>query len=105
MPSPRTPLPLTHITLTRHLDHDQFWKHRLTAGITTRVIKRYCAAADPFSEDDAHVAGLLHDIGVLVLDQHLPALYVEVNAVARRECISRADAERLVLAQLPQLIL
>jgi len=81
----------------RHLDHDQFWKHSLTAGITTRVIKRYCGAADPFSEDDAYVAGLLHDIGVLVLDQHFPALYVEVNAVARRECISRADAERLVL--------
>ena len=80
-----------------HLDHNQFWKHSLTAAITTRVIRRHCGTSDTFSEDDAYVAGLLHDIGLVILDQYFPALFVEVSVAAYRRCISRADAECRIL--------
>lgn len=81
----------------QHLDHRQFWKHSIVAAIATRVIGSYCTPAPPFGEDEAWVAGLLHDIGALVLDQYFPDLFLEIRQVADEQCRPYAEAELSVL--------
>ncbi len=66
-------------------------------GVATRVLKTFGGDAHEFSEDEAYVAGLLHDVGGLVLDQYLPRVLEQVQAVAREKGLPASEAETLVL--------
>lgn len=79
------------------MDHRQFWKHSVTAGITTRLVRIHSAHSRDISEDDAYISGLLHDIGALVLDQFFPEAVDAVSARLEAEGITRAEAELLEL--------
>lgn len=50
-------------------DMDDFWRHSIFCGIVTRELARECRHADA---DSSFVAGLLHDIGQLVLFNRFP---------------------------------
>ena len=54
-------------------DHRAFWVHSATvAGLTSMLWDR--VGIDPaIRPEDAYVVGLLHDVGLLVLEQHFPA--------------------------------
>jgi HD-like signal output (HDOD) protein len=60
------------------LDHQEFWIHSAAVGMTARRLwERY--GSDPsISADDVYVAGLLHDAGLLVIEQHFPSEFTEV---------------------------
>lgn len=60
------------------LDHEWFWHHALVVASLARIIaeKHPRLHVDP---DTAYTAGLLHDIGTLVLDQYFPECYAEVR--------------------------
>jgi HD-like signal output (HDOD) protein len=62
------------------LDHQEFWIHSAAVGVTARRLwERY--GKDPaISPDDIYVAGLLHDAGLLVVEQHFPKEFEEVLA-------------------------
>ncbi len=79
------------------LDYKRFWKHSLIAAITTRIIKKFCARKNAFSDDDAYVAGLLHDIGSLILDQFFPEQFQNIHAYALEHSLSIAEAEWALL--------
>ncbi|MCK4547539.1 MAG: HDOD domain-containing protein [Candidatus Eisenbacteria sp.] len=81
----------------QHMDHRQFWKHSIVAAVATRVIAGFCNMAGAFSQDDAYVAGLLHDIGALVLDQYFPDDFQDIRAMADEHCVPYAVAEYEVL--------
>jgi len=81
----------------RQLNHRMFWKHSIVAAIATRVIGHYCHPAAPFSEDEAWVAGLLHDVGSLVLDQYFPDAFQKVRAAAEEQNRPYAEAEDKIL--------
>ena len=51
------------------LDMEQFWKHSVACGLIARRICRITGKGDP---ERAFVAGLLHDIGQLILLQAEP---------------------------------
>jgi putative nucleotidyltransferase with HDIG domain len=80
-----------------HLDHKVFWKHSLMTGISTRVIYRHSRRTYSFEEDEAYVAGLLHDVGVLILDQYFPALYQRTRKQAAEKSVPYAEEERQFL--------
>ncbi|MEM9659762.1 MAG: HDOD domain-containing protein, partial [Planctomycetota bacterium] len=44
------------------------WKHMVATGAIARLVSQECRRADP---EEAFVAGLLHDIGLLLIDQYL----------------------------------
>ncbi|RMF81968.1 MAG: HDOD domain-containing protein [Planctomycetota bacterium] len=46
------------------------WKHLLSVGIAARLVATRCGVKE---FEDAFLAGLLHDIGLIVLDQHAHA--------------------------------
>jgi HD-like signal output (HDOD) protein len=47
---------------------EALWQHLVAVAATSRLIAEVSEAAP---RDDAYVAGLLHDIGLILLDQHL----------------------------------
>jgi HD-like signal output (HDOD) protein len=62
------------------LDHQEFWIHSATVGMTARRLWEQYGDDRTISSDDIYVAGLLHDAGLLVVEQHFPREFGEVLA-------------------------
>jgi HD-like signal output (HDOD) protein len=63
------------------LDYAVFWRHCLFVAAAARAVAEHAARSNPAIDprDPAHfVAGLLHDIGILVLDQTVHSVYEDV---------------------------
>ena len=60
-----------------YFDRKEFWKYAVGCGSAARVIaKRYF----PKLAEEAFMAGILHDLGKIILDQFLHKKFVEVAA-------------------------
>lgn len=72
---------------------DKFWEHSIATGVACRMLARSRKLADP---EEAFVGGLLHDIGKLIMYEHMPVMFLEIL----RDCRNRgrpfvvAEAER-----------
>jgi putative nucleotidyltransferase with HDIG domain len=64
-----------------NLDYTRFWKHCLSVAFAAQIIARH---ARKFEQERDHIftAGMLHDIGMLILDQFANDLYQQVGALA-----------------------
>lgn len=51
------------------LDHKRLWTHSALVGLLARQLWAEFGRAPSISSDDAYVAGLLHDSGLLILEQ------------------------------------
>lgn len=51
------------------------WSHAVSVGVCARLVSRVCGRSMP---EEAYVAGLLHDIGLILLDQTLRRHFVRV---------------------------
>ena len=72
---------------------EALWKHLVAVASTSRLIAE---VTDTAPREEAYVAGLLHDIGLILLDQHLRRQFKQVlDAVV--DAPSTIDAERAVL--------
>ncbi|NLX95128.1 MAG: HDOD domain-containing protein [Rhodopirellula sp.] len=69
----------------------QYWRHTLTKAVAAREI---AAAVRRQSGDEAFIAGLLQDLGSLLLIQELGEPYVELLRKARTEATDLLDCER-----------
>ncbi len=75
-------------------DREGFWKHSIGCAVLSQKI----AQLTNYSKvDDCFTAGLLHDIGKVVLDQYLHEEMVKVIQLTKRNDISFTDAEKEVL--------
>lgn len=63
------------------LDHQAFWIHSAAVGMVARRLWDLFGNDPAIEADDMYVAGLLHDTGLLVLEQHFPAEFGEVLQV------------------------
>lgn len=52
------------------LDHEAFWAHAVTVGTLAQRMWDRFGDRGKVTGEDAYVAGLLHDTGLLVLEQH-----------------------------------
>lgn len=66
------------------LNIDGFWRHSLCVGVTAKLIAQR-RRRDAKTLEEYFVAGLLHDIGKIPLNNKLPAEYVEGLALTDRE--------------------
>jgi putative nucleotidyltransferase with HDIG domain len=80
----------------RALNMEGFWRHSLCVGVTAKLIAKE-RGIDPKSLEEYFAAGLLHDIGKIPLNNALADEYVRTMALADRERISLAAAERRIL--------
>jgi putative nucleotidyltransferase with HDIG domain len=67
---------------TPRLTMGDFWKHALSVAVASEVIARRCEGVKP---EDAFTAGLLHDIGKLVLHEVEPDRLREVVELAAKQ--------------------
>ncbi len=65
----------------RRLNHLDFWRHSLSTAMAARLIGHALKMPDT---DDAFSAGMLHDIGKIVLDVYFTKDYVPVLDAARQ---------------------
>jgi len=68
-----------------------FWKHSLGVGLTNRLLARHLIKRD--QEEDFFMAGLLHDIGKIILDQYFHEEFLQVLAHMRLTGLSFHRAE------------
>lgn len=75
-------------------DREQFWLHAVGCAKACELLARQVRYADP---ETAFVAGLLHDIGKVVLDRHFHREYEQVVSIAREtpRFIGEVEAEVL----------
>ena len=66
------------------LDHKKFWEHSLGTATAARIIGQKVRVPE---FDDAFSAGMLHDIGKVVLDVHFGQDYRQVIQEAKRQRI------------------
>ena len=74
---------------------EALWRHSLNTAQTARTLARAeCASEDV--EEETFTAGLLHDIGKLLLAANVPEKYGQVNALARTRPMTVWEAEQEV---------
>ncbi len=76
--------------------HEALWRHSLACGLLARQIAQRLSWSQP-QQEAATLAGLLHDLGKLVLASAFPARYARVIRRVRQGKRSIAAAEREVL--------
>jgi putative nucleotidyltransferase with HDIG domain len=73
-------------------DVAQLWEHSMTCAVASEVIGRVLRAK---SADDAFVAGLLHDIGKVILANFFPAEFTRVLKTIKDErCLIKQAEEK-----------
>jgi len=75
-------------------DRPEFWKHSIGCGAAAKVLGRRIQY--PMLEE-LFIAGLLHDVGKIVLDQFLPEKFAECLSTARSRDILLVEAEAKIL--------
>lgn len=76
------------------LNYTEFWKHSIGVSIMARTIAR---KAFPQIAEEAFVAGLLHDIGILILDQFMPGEFAKALEAAHNEKLPLFHVEKNIL--------
>ncbi len=76
------------------LSVEKLVSHSLQSGMTSHRIASYVSDNETLQEE-SYVAGLLHDVGALVLSAGTPNEYEQAIELAQRERIALCEAERL----------
>ena len=74
---------------------DRVWKHSMSTGLVAQKIARL-QKMDRAFVDETYVAGMLHDIGKVMLASSLPELYEQAVALAAEQKLPMVEAEREV---------
>lgn len=72
----------------------EFWKHCIAVGTVSRIIALRKRAMNP---QIAFTAGLIHDMGKLVIDRHLHPEFRQVMAIVDGESVIMLNAEERIL--------
>lgn len=85
-------------------DHDlfskeQFWRHCICTGIVVNILCERCQEHlnHRYSRDVLHLAGLLHDMGKILLIQHLTEDFLEALRRSKEQSCTLFEAEREIL--------
>lgn len=88
------------------LDRGQLWRHSVACGLCARNIAALIGYPD---REEAYIAGLLHDIGKLIIDRHLRNEFARVFEIVERQRVPFIEAERMVIgfdhAQIGEIVL
>lgn len=78
----------------REFDREGFWKHSIGCAVMSQKIAQM---TDYAGVDDCFTAGLLHDMGKVVVDQYLHEEMEKVIQLTQEHDISFADAEKEIM--------
>ncbi|MEY4673723.1 MAG: hypothetical protein RL148_1507 [Planctomycetota bacterium] len=80
-----------------HFDLEAFWSHAMYVGVASQVLGTASPVAIEASSDDLHAAGLMHEIGKLVLLESCRGAYLAVLQLASRSALPEAEVEQHLL--------
>ncbi|HOO57560.1 MAG TPA: HDOD domain-containing protein [bacterium] len=75
----------------KRLDYNEYWRHSIATSIMARAIAK---KVFPQMAEEAFVSGLLHDIGILILDQFIPDEFQKAYEKMKTDRIHLYDAEK-----------
>ncbi|MDH5735097.1 MAG: HDOD domain-containing protein, partial [Gammaproteobacteria bacterium] len=75
------------------LDLKELWRHSYATGVAASLLSEYCG----IEQEKAFTAGLLHDIGKMVLDVYFQGEYMAVIQYCEQADFLLADAETHIL--------
>lgn len=75
---------------------EQMWEHAMLTSAFAKIIAQE-GGLDPRDADTAFMAGLLHDIGKLLIAAHLPDSFATINKLAEKISIPIVEAEEKVI--------
>ena len=84
-------------TGSSYVDHKKFWARSLGCAVAARTLRLCSKSPDLCDDDELYTAGLLADIGMLILDQHFQEQAREAQALADKSGSTLAEAEVSVL--------
>ena len=74
-----------------HFNRSEFWKHSIGTGAVARVVGK---AAGYTALEELFIAGLVHDVGKIILDQYIHDNFEQILAkVASKNCLIREAEE------------
>ena len=76
------------------LDMKRFWKHSIAVGLMSSLL---CKDKVGAIEEKFMLAGLLHDIGKLIILIGMPGVYFNIMMIAKEERLPIVEAEKRVL--------
>ncbi len=79
--------------VTKNFDPRKFWKHAVDTASAARSIAREVRYRIP---GEAYAAGLLHDVGTLVLYRYFPEDFEEILRLVNEESVQPSQAEVVV---------
>lgn len=78
----------------KYFDRGQFWEHSLSVAVASKQL----VGKDPtLNPEEAHIAGLLHDIGKVIADHSVPEKYLKAMQLLHEQDVDQLDAERLAI--------
>lgn len=80
---------LAHESATEGFSMQEFWKHSIATGI----VARYLARKVHIDGEKAFVAGIIHDIGKIILEQYFNEELKKVISLMQKKKMSFYDAE------------
>jgi HD-like signal output (HDOD) protein len=75
-------------------DHQKFWMHTFACAVLSREIARKRRCAEP---EDYFMSGLLHDIGILVLDQFFNPQFMNIINACTKSSSGYTDTEQNII--------
>jgi putative nucleotidyltransferase with HDIG domain len=80
------------------LNHQDLWRHSVAVGLTAQLLwKRSGAERNGVNSEDVYVAGLLHDVGLLVMEQFFSDQFHESRQIQELSGDPLWKSEDLVL--------
>jgi HD-like signal output (HDOD) protein len=79
----------------QHFDPLAFWKHAVYTGVAARRIASVAATFSDMNPEDVYIAGLLHDIGKIILMEKAAPKYLAMlrKAVQQQRCETEVERE------------
>lgn len=78
----------------QHFDPAAFWKHAVFVGVAARALVARSSAFADMHPEDAYIAGLLHDIGKIILMEKVAPRYLATLQKAAQQGRGEFEVER-----------
>jgi len=78
------------------LDLSKFWQHSVATGVISKVL---CSELNIQSANNIYLAGLIHDVGKIILDRFMHDVYKEIVRITYNENISVVEAEQRIIGE------
>ncbi len=78
-------------------DHLEFWRHSIGVAVCAGILAKKSGVSKISSHEEAFVAGLLHDIGLIAQDQYIHGLFVKAVQKKQADNMYLYEAEKEIM--------